>query len=274
MHPLSDVFRRYAVYHFRTSSPLYECLSLAAADDHGLLELAAQAGPGQPQPNMLSGAVHYLLLRGVDHPLRHFYPSLTSNPGDPALAFALFKDFCRAYRDALLPLLRGNRVQTNEVNRCAYLYPAFCRIYRQTGRPLALIEIGASAGLQLLWDQYSYAYGTGEVYGGASAALHLSSEPRGGIVPAFLRQLPPIADRVGIALHVVDLQREDDYAWLQALVWPEHRERRLNLEKAAGCLKRRPPRLIEGDAVGLFAGTAAAMPEDAALGKEKSGRQI
>ncbi|MBM7563587.1 DUF2332 domain-containing protein [Paenibacillus sacheonensis] len=265
MQSLSDLFTRFAERYFKDTSPLYERLSLHIAGDPELLELASHAREGQLQPNMLFGAVHYMLLRGAVHPLRYFYPSLHGNPGDPALAAAPFKDFCLAFRDEIIRLMAGKRVQTNEVNRCAFLYPAFCSIYRQTGKPLALIEVGTSAGLQLLWDQYGYSYGTGDVYGSAAAELHLESEPRGGKKPFLLLNSPPVSSRIGIDLHVNDLNQEEDLLWLKALIWPEHKKRRMNLEKAAACLKTRPVQLIEGDAIELISGVAATVPAKAAL---------
>ncbi|SFI28565.1 hypothetical protein SAMN02799624_00122 [Paenibacillus sp. UNC496MF] len=263
--PLPDLFRYFAERCFRGSSPLYERLSLAVAEDPELLELASKAQPGQLPPNMLFGAVHDLLLRGDEHPLRYFYPSLTPNPGDPELAVRPFKAYCRARRGALARLIGTRRVQTNEVNRCAFLYPAFCLIHRDAGKPLALVEAGASAGLNLLWDRYAYDYGTGGSCGSPFPALALKSEPRGGTMPFLCRRSPPVAARVGIDLRVSDLRREDDYRWLQALVWPEHRERRTNLAKAAACLKAQPPLLVEGDAIALLGEAAAEMPGDAAL---------
>ncbi|WP_318652385.1 DUF2332 domain-containing protein [Paenibacillus lycopersici] len=266
MQALSELFHRYAVRYFRDSSPLYEALSLRIAKDAELLALAAQARAGQPQPNMLFGAVHDVLLQGARHPLRRFYPSLVDDPGEPALAFEPFRSFCAAYRREIVALLKSKRVQTNEVNRCAYLYPAFCHVYRHSGKPLALIEIGTSAGLQLLWDRYGYSYGAdGAAYGCASAALRLESEPLGDNKPDLLLESPPVASRTGIDLHVNDLNDEADLRWLNALIWPEHRERRMRLTTAAACLKRTPVRLIEGDAIELIADVAAEAPAEATL---------
>jgi hypothetical protein len=104
------------------------------------------------------GAVHYLLLKGADHPLKDFYPSIVSNPKSYEDSFEYFKDFCLTHRNEIESILKTKLVQTNEIRRCAYLYPIFCTIYEKVKKPLALIEIGTSAGLQLLWDKYSYSY--------------------------------------------------------------------------------------------------------------------
>ncbi|WP_337970521.1 DUF2332 family protein, partial [Virgibacillus salexigens] len=95
-------------------------------------------------------------------------------------------------------------MQTNEVRRCAYLYPIFCGIYKQTNKPLSLIEIGTSAGLQLLVEQYSYSYGDGIIYGNPGAALHITSRVRKGKKPPHLAIRPSIVSRVGVDLHCCD----------------------------------------------------------------------
>ncbi|TKI82276.1 DUF2332 family protein, partial [Bacillus cereus] len=88
--------------------------------------------------------------------------------------------------------------------RCAYLYPSFCYIFNKVKKPLALIEIGTSSGLQLFWDQYSYSYGTDEMYGNINSNVHVTSEIRGTNVPHFLKESPSVVERIGLDLHVND----------------------------------------------------------------------
>src|SRR5215218_1913808 len=151
---LADRFACFALEECHDSSPLYERLALGVADDPAMLALAAYARPGQPTPNLLFAAVQYLLLGGTPHPLAAFYPGLAHDPvagGDP---YPAFHDFCRQHADSIRELLETRLVQTNEVRRSACLLPAFCWVARLAGdRPLALLEIGASAGLNLLWDR-------------------------------------------------------------------------------------------------------------------------
>ena len=111
-------------------------------------------GAGSRRLLLLLAAVHYLLLCGVDHALGAFYPSVAHlasvPPGDPVPAF---RAFCRDHREALLNLVSTGLVQTNEPRRCTVLLPAFATVARLAGgAPLALIEVGASAGLNLLFD--------------------------------------------------------------------------------------------------------------------------
>src|SRR5690625_3766858 len=226
MRQLSDRFRRFAI-ECRGSSDLYEFLSLHIASDEEILRLATYAGRGQPVPNLLFGAVHYLLLNGVDHPLRQFYISITENPEKMESCPPFFTDFCSKYADEIVHILQSKLVQTNEVRRCAFLYPAFCYIYDLTNRPLSLIEIGTSAGFQLLWGQYKYSYGARKVYGNKDSKVHLTSKIIHGGSPVLHSKAPPVSHRIGTDLYINDVSNQDDYLWLMALIWPEHYERRM-----------------------------------------------
>lgn len=186
---ISNLFRNFSIKECKGSSDLYEYLSMKIAEDEEVLTLSSYAQVGQPVPNLLLGAVHYLLLAGKEHHLKTYYSSLVENT-DTNLdkAFNHFKDFCKEYREEIITLLQTKLVQTNEVRRCAYLYPSFCYIFNKVKKPLALIEIGTSSGLQLFWDQYSYSYGTDEMYGNINSNVHVTSEIRGTNVPHFLKR--------------------------------------------------------------------------------------
>jgi hypothetical protein len=132
-----------------------EYLSLSIASDQDLLRLAAEAPQGQPVPNLLLGAVYYLLHQQPDSELASYYPSLTNSAQTFTEVYPCFRQFCLAKRAIIVDLLHTRRVQTNEVRRWAYLYLAFSHVFELgIGMPLSLIEIGTSAGLNLLWDYY------------------------------------------------------------------------------------------------------------------------
>ncbi|UOE53850.1 DUF2332 domain-containing protein [Cytobacillus oceanisediminis] len=259
---LASRFKTFGQYECHSSSNLYEFLSYKIAEDEELLVLASEARDGQPVPNLFLGAIHYLLLKGKEHELKEFYPSLVENPRNPQKSFHSFRDFCRLNSQEIEEIVKAKIVQTNEVRRCAYLYPVFAWIFQQTEKPLALIEIGTSAGLQLLWDKYSYSYGTGKTFGNPSANVHLTSEIKGGHVPILPAELPPVASRTGVDLHINDLNNGEDFLWLKSLIWPEHQERRTLFEKAAQCVKANPISLIEGDGVELLPSLIEGIPEE------------
>ncbi|WP_213367176.1 DUF2332 domain-containing protein [Mesobacillus boroniphilus] len=259
---LSMKFRRFAIHECRESSPLYEFLSLKIAEDAEMIELISSAKKGQPVPNLFFGAVHYLLLKGKKHTLRKFYPNITNNPEKAASAYPAFVDFCQKYSGEIIDLLTSKIVQTNEVRRCSYLYPVFSHIFQMTKKPLALIEIGTSAGLQLFVEKYSYFYGTGEVYGNPNSEVHLTSVIKGGKMPLRQMKQPEVATRFGIDLHINDVRNTEDYTWLKALIWPEHHERRELFEKAASYVSNQTLSLIEGDGVEMLHSLASEIPEE------------
>jgi hypothetical protein len=260
---LSMKFRRFAIHECSESSPLYELLSLKIAEDAEMIELASSARKGQPVPNLLFGAVHFLLLKGYKHTLSNFYPSITNHPAKAEDAYPAFVDFCRRYSEEIIELLKTKLVQTNEVRRCSYLYPVFSHIFQMTNKPLALIEIGTSAGLQLLVDKYSYSYGNEEVYGTSKSAVHITSvQISGKKAPIARMRLPVVATRVGVDLHINDVRKKEDYLWLKALIWPEHGERQNLFEKAASYVWNQTLKLIQGDGVELLNSLVAEIPEN------------
>ncbi|WP_432355619.1 DUF2332 domain-containing protein [Sporosarcina sp. A2] len=263
---LSRSFITFANMECKGSSKLYEFLSINIAKDAELLDLCLAVPKGQPVPNLLFGAVHYLLFKGNEHQLRDYYRSITIQPKQIGNeTFGYFKDFCIRYRDEIIPILKSKLVQTNEVRRCGYLYPTFSWIYNKTQQPLSIIEIGTSAGLQLLWDTYSYSYGTKETVGNKNARVHITSEVKGDHFPIVLSESPPIVSKIGLDLNINDLSDPEDYLWLKALIWPEHQERLELFVQAAANLKENPIQLVEGDGVLLLSEVVETLPADSTI---------
>ncbi|MCI0342302.1 MAG: DUF2332 domain-containing protein [Planctomycetales bacterium] len=257
-------FRWSAEHECHGYSPLYERFALGTAEDRELLALAAHRRPGQPPANMLFGAVQLLLLRDASHPLAGYYGTLGGRrrDGNP---FPLFREFCLARREEIARILETRLVQTNEVGRSAILLPAFALVARRTGRPLALLEIGPSAGLNLRLDSYKYDCGEAGRCGDPRAALELSCRVRGASRPPIPAAVPPIAWRAGLDLDPVDPRDPEATLWLRALVWPEHVERAERLRRALALCEADPPRIVRGDALALLRPLAADAPRDAAF---------
>jgi hypothetical protein len=265
---LATRFRTWAFTEVEETSPLYHRLALEIAEEPALLALAGHAPAGQPPANLFLAAVHFLLLKGMDDPLAGFYPSLVAQAQAPEVAFPAFRAFCLANGEAIAQLLATRLVQTNELRRCAYLLPALSRTAELAGgRPLALVEIGSSAGLNLLFDRYTYAFdidGRSVQAGAVASTVFIDSRvevAEGTFLPL---SMPAVASRLGIDLKVLDLADPDDALWLRALIWPEHAERAARLAHAVALWRATPPQLLEGDAVAQLPGVLDALPPSAA----------
>ena len=156
-------------------------------------------------------------------------------------------------------------MQTNEVRRCGILLPAFNHIAsRAPGRPLALVEVGASAGLLLLWDQYEYAYsGEENRYGVHGSTVLVECAVRGPRRPPFPSILPRVSRRIGIDLDPVDVRDWDQALWLQAFVWGDQPERAERLRQAIGLAATQPLELLAGDALEVLPEAIAGLSPDA-----------
>jgi hypothetical protein len=217
METLSRRFLRFAELECNSYAPFYDRLARGIACDPDLLGIAAYTRSGQQEPNLFLAAVHYLLLRGADHPLAVFYPSVTQSAavpaGDPVPAF---RSFCHDYRAALIELVSSRLVQTNVPGRCAVLLPAFMTVTRLAGGiPLALVEVGASAGLNLLFDRYSYDYGAGRFAGDPKSPVQFQCVWRSTAGPPAPREMPQVATRVGIDLNPIHASDPESLLWLQ-----------------------------------------------------------
>jgi hypothetical protein len=117
--------------------------------------------------------------------------------------------------------------------------------------PVTFLEIGPSAGIQLRFDRWAV-HTAGRRFGPADAPLTLRPQWRGDRPPPDLDRIPPIRDRLGVDLHPVDAGDPDQRRWLQALVWPEHRERFAELATALDAVAADPPAILQGDAIELL----------------------
>lgn len=267
MADISEEFEWYADWAADVS-PLYERLARGVADAPRLLDIAGEAPDGQPPPQLLLGAVHALLLRGVDHPLARFYPTCTDAPAAPGETdpFPSFRSFCLEYETEIREIVASRRVQTNEVGRSAVLLPAFERVARRVGRaPLALVEIGASAGLNLCWDRYRYEYDGYGAYGRLDSPVTIESTVRGDRTPPLPDRLPDVTHRVGNDLNPLDVTDAEDADWLRALVIPDQQERHERLAAAIDLVREAPPELVAGDARETLDALVARAPEEASV---------
>jgi hypothetical protein len=206
-------------------SSLYEGLLHRAVDDleaGGPTWGALRGHEGDPQESALAlrlmGAVHRLALEGRLPELAACY---RDSDADPAAAWRAFHAALEANLEAVR---RGveRPVQTNEVGRCAALLPGFLAVAAETRLPLRLLEVGASAGLNLRWDRYRYVT-EGFAWGPADSPLRIDYESLGERRPPT----PPlsVASRRGCDAAPVDPGSEEGRLTLLSYVWPDQTER-------------------------------------------------
>jgi hypothetical protein len=143
-------------------------------------------------------------------------------------------------------------VQTNEVQRSWMLLPCFLEVARRAGADqIDLVELGSSAGLNLVWDRYRYRYANG-TWGSRDAPLELGAEERRPVPRELLRVQPRVRGRVGIDRSPIDVTTEDGALLLKCFVWADQAARLERLDQAIGALRQDPPQLVHGDLVTLL----------------------
>jgi hypothetical protein len=214
-------------------SPLYEALLNAVADDierSGPAWSVLKETVGDPGGSAVAlrfmGAVHRLVLEGAALELAAFYPSAAGRVG-PGVEDAFMRTV-EEHEDRLRTLVR-EPVQTNEVRRSAALVGGFLEVARNTGMALRILELGASAGLNLRWDRYRYE-ARGETWGDPASPVRLCSFNSDTPLPFDVEA--EVAARRGCDPAPVDPTSEEGRIRLTSFVWPDQLHR-LRLLRAA-----------------------------------------
>lgn len=224
-------------HQVRGISPTYERLCLGVAVDGEVLRLLDTLPPAKRQPNLLLAAVRFL--------------------DGPIDSYDDFRAFVIGSWDELSATMLARRTQTNEAARCT----ATLLVLAALPQPLALLEVGASAGLCLQPDRYAYRYDDRPVLGDSPVVLTCRTT---GAVPVP-RQLPEVVWRRGLDLNPLDVCDQDEMRWLRSLVWPEQTERFSVLQQAIDLARRDPAPLVRGDLTTDLAALAATAPRTATL---------
>jgi hypothetical protein len=256
MRDLAAIWLYVADSSCRGYSPLYDRICRAVAESDEVLDLVSEAPPRGHNPVLLLAAVHYLLLGGLDHALGAVYAG--ESDADPG---PLFVDLCLRNRDALVELLATEQVNTNEVGRSAVIGPALTAVGSRLTAPLGHIDVGCSAGLNLLCDRYRLDYGPAGATGPEGAPVEIRCDVVGGS-PPIAAALPTISARIGLDREPLDVHDPDQSRWQLACVWPD--TGRLTRTKLALDEARRTPlTLVRGDAVDDVGELIASLPRDA-----------
>lgn len=244
-------------------SPLYAGLlerAVADARDGGVVSelLAPWAGAreGDVPALRLLGAVHRIVLEGGARDLEAFYPSVEGDPtrGDP---WPAFRAVLSSDGERIAELMR-RPVQTNEVGRSAALLGGFLVVARETGLPLRLLELGASAGLNLRWDHYRYDRAGGG-WGDEASPVRVE-EPFAGAGRPPLDVAVRVLERRGCDARPVDPTGEEGRLTLLAYVWPDMTARFERLSSALEVARLVGARVDEADLLAWLAATPLTGP--------------
>ena len=224
LEPLRARYLDFAEHEAKGVSPLYEQLARYVAESDALLRfIAALPGPKQ-QPNLVFAAVRHLY--GTPRDATHF-AELVDQHAEPVRA-----------------LILARSTQTNEPGRCAVLLPVLARL----PQPLALLEMGASAGLCLLPDFYAYDYGRARLRPASDDGYDAPVFPwRANDATPLPERMPRIVWRWGLDLNPLNVFDPEETAWLQTLVWPGQESRAERLRAAIHIARRHPPGVEKGD---------------------------
>ncbi len=233
---VADEFRHASRVLF-SDSALYRELSLRIADDPDLIAIAARARPGQSPVLLLFAAVHFDTLRGVDHELTGVYRDLRSSEIESERVWPLFLDYCRQGASSVSSFVAGSRVQTNELGRSLLLRLGVeWAAERLQPQRISWLELAASAGLNLTWDQFQMEFSRGSrrwQRGESESPIRLDCRFEGSETPVERRTvLPRVVERLGVDIAPVDLRAHDGPERLQAFVWADHWERLERLRRA------------------------------------------
>lgn len=218
---IRESYLGFANFQARGVSPLYQELSESIAESDELLDFVASLPAQKQQPNLVLAAIRWEC--GL--------------PADGAELHRRVREASERIRSTVM--MRST--QTNEPARCATLLPVLATL----PQPLALLEVGASAGLCLLPDRYGYRFGAIEI-----------EPPEGVDAPVFdcaasadrlPTSVPRIIWRAGLDLHPIDVTDPHQTRWLRNLIWPGQEDRRARLDQAVAVAAENPPRVEKGD---------------------------
>lgn len=238
-----------------TAVPMYAALCRTIAEDRSIASLLLEAPVGQRLPVLMLASLHDLVL---DHPelaLAAWFPSVGGDAAHRGDLESALRRAVSSHRERLVDRIRHRQVQTNEVNRCVGWRVALGELCADDPRPLTLVEVGASAGLNLSVDRYRVEFhaaehdGTVVGVGPPRSGVQLSTVVRSGVWPHLSDELPEVVERIGLDRSPLDPGDPADARWLTACTWPEQTVRVERLAAAIELTAAHPPRLVAGDLV-------------------------
>ncbi len=238
--PIPELYEWFAS-EAEPSSPAWARVSRQVAATPSIAALLDRLPRAARQPNLFLASVKRL--------------------GGPLDADTSLPDWVKRHWPAIEQLVTTRFTQTNEVGRCAVLAPVLASL----PQPIALVEVGMSAGLGLFPDLYDYRWLLDDgavVTGGAPSEVTIECRVSGSGLPLAV---PEVAWRTGIDRNPLDPSDPEDCAWLRALVWPGETTREERLAAALRTVAGTDALRVAGDITEALPSVVAAAPRDATV---------
>ena len=245
----ASTFLDFADHEARGVSALYDRLAREVAARASLRNMLGAAPPNHRRATLFFAAIHDVVLEQ-----NGTYPA-----DGPAL-----EAFCAANYGAIIARIASRRTQTNEVARSAQLIPSLAAVSAMAEGTPTILEVGASAGLNLRFDSYRYTYrilGQAVSVGDAASSVDIecSFEGHRRVIPSAI---PTVGQRIGLDAEPVDLADAQQVRWLRACVWADEADRAARLSAAVTLVRRDPPLVLRGDAIDNLDSAARHLPSD------------
>jgi len=238
-------YARFAEQEAPGRSALYVEWAAGVAADPEVQEILARIPENRRQPPLVFAVARML--------------------GADLTGYQAWREFVVAHSDELVAECTDRRLQTNEPLRLAPLLPVLSEIEG----PIALLEVGASAGLCLYPDRYSFRFL--DSAGAVRRALDPVDGPSSVVLESRVdaemppMSMPDVVWRAGIDLAPLDARLDRDRRWLQGLVWPGEEGREQRVTAALDIVASEPPHLVAGDGLDRIEALAAEAPRGATV---------
>jgi hypothetical protein len=261
---VASIFGFLADRDFHGYSPLYEHLARRVAHDDLIPEIVARGCSRNHAPVLFFACVHDMVLREPELDVARYYGDAMSGV-EPANTevWKAFRQLVVDRADEIETMLSTRSVQTNEVGRSAAVRPALAALAALDERPIGLIELGTSAGLNLLFDRYRIEYAPIGAVGPEDSPVQLHCELRGTRRPPGSDAAPVIVSRLGVDRAPVDVRDDDAIRWLRACIWPDASKRTERFDAAVALAREDPPEIWQGDLLDVLEEAVAMVPDDA-----------
>lgn len=255
---LAQTYRRFAEGEAASTSAMYQHVAIALSESEAAMRAIAAVPVRKRRPAVILAALHDLALSGRARLLAAAYEL-----GDVEAAATAAINTLLELTDTIVDIAAHRTPRYDDTGRCGVLYPAIAEVARRTGvNTVGLIDVGCSAGFNLVVDSVGITYSDGLALGEPSSPVQLSPSLVGERhIP--MQAIPRVTARVGIDAVPLDVTDADDNRWMRACLSPDQPDRAARLDAELALAAAAPLLLLRGDPVDLLSDALTHVPADA-----------